>query len=92
MINILEEPDGRNRLRLERASSVLVIQDAKNPIDVQGIPGRKILFIGPGADRIAERFTKWLAEQSVDDAAKALKGSTGLVGELRRHFGITGRL
>ena len=76
-------------LLVERVGRTLVIRDAGDETtNVSKVEGHTIMFIGPQSDTLRRRFTAWLRQQPVKDAAKTLSVSVGNVAGIRSALGI----
>ena len=87
MPKIHDSPHGA--LRVERMGRTFVVRDAADTeTGVSGVRGHTILFVGPQSDRLRPRFSDWLRQQPVKEAAGELDTSVGNVARIRAALGI----
>ena len=80
------DPDGR--LAVTRAAPITIIARPRQPVtgDAWRVPGTSVVLLG--GEQVREDLAAWLAEQEIDEAARALGVSRAVAGRMRIGLGI----
>ena len=85
-MTLYEEP--RRAMEATVVNRTLVVRDAAAGVEVGGIEGHTVIFVGRRGSDLRRRLAAWLRDRTVQEAAEILGISAGNTGRLRVALGV----